>query len=182
MVVDAVGRAYVGNFGYDLLGGAPHVDATLARVETDGTACVAAKGLQFPNGAVITPDGRELIVAETMARRLTSYSIDEKGRLSNRQQWAGLGRATPDGICLDVEGCVWVADPRGSQAIRVRRGGEVIARLATDVPCVSVALGGPARGHLYVACNPTLSEKEAVRLHGAKILVAEAPASGGGWP
>ena len=83
MVVDAHGRAYVGNFGFDLDGfvaehglraalgepGPPR--ATLARVDPDGTRARGGVGLRFPNGAVITPDGSTMIVAETMGRRLT---------------------------------------------------------------------------------------------------------------
>ena len=182
MVVDCTGRAYVGNFGYDLLGGAAPVTASMVRVDPDGAVCTVADGLKFPNGVVITPDQSELIVAESMARQLTSFVIGGDGSLSGRQVWAGLGRAIPDGICLDEEGCIWLADPPGSQAIRVRRGGEVVARIATDTPCISVGLGGPGRRRLYLACSPSLVEADAVRLRGGKILVTDAPAAGAGWP
>ena len=73
MVVDAAGRAYVGNFGFDLhgemRGERPASSPTMyrVRVDPDGRVQRAADDLEFPNGTVITPDGRTLIVAETMA-------------------------------------------------------------------------------------------------------------------
>ena len=58
MVVDSVGRAYVGNFGYDLHGGKAPALTQLAVVEPDGRARSAAGDLSFPNGMVITPMAR----------------------------------------------------------------------------------------------------------------------------
>src|SRR5437868_5367492 len=66
MAVDGQGRAYVGNFGYDLMAGAPQAGANLAVAFPDGSVEVAARDLMFPNGTIVTPDGRTLIVAETM--------------------------------------------------------------------------------------------------------------------
>jgi sugar lactone lactonase YvrE len=56
----ATGRAYAGNFGFDLMGGADPAPAALIRIDPDGAASVAAEDLLFPNGSVITPDGRTL--------------------------------------------------------------------------------------------------------------------------
>lgn len=62
MVVAADGRAYVGNFGFDLMGGAPMETARLACVDPDGRVRMAAEGLFFPNGSMITPDGKTLFL------------------------------------------------------------------------------------------------------------------------
>ena len=143
MVVDAVGRAYVGNFGFDLDdaleidGRSPtcsptHDGATVARVDPDGTVHVAADDLMFPNGTVITPDGRTLIVAESFGSRLTAFDIADDGSLSNRRVWADLGRRVPDGICLDADGAVWVANPVAHECFRVAEGGEVVDVVETD--------------------------------------------------
>lgn len=113
MVVDVQGRAYVGNFGFDLfdpnltmtpeaLAGLPK--AALARVDPDGSVHVAARDLAFPNGTVITPDGRTLIVAESIGQRLTAFDIGADGALLNRRVWAETPRVAPDGICLDEAG------------------------------------------------------------------------------
>ena len=76
MVVDGDGRAWVGNFGFDLMSGAPATTTVLIQVEPDGTASVAADGLGFPNGMVLTPDGSTLIVAESMMNRLSAFDVD----------------------------------------------------------------------------------------------------------
>ena len=128
MIVDASGRAYVGHFGFDLHARAEFAEASLLAVAPDGRATVAASPLRFPNGAVITPDGGTLVVAETFGRRLTAFDIGDDGALSNRRVWAELG-VPPDGICLDTEGCIWVAVPRPGGFLRVAEGGDVRARV-----------------------------------------------------
>src|SRR4029077_3205486 len=73
MVVDWWGRAYVGNFGFDRHRGEAPRAAAIARVDPDGAVTRAAEDLEFPNGTVITPDGRTLEVAETLGGKLTSF-------------------------------------------------------------------------------------------------------------
>ena len=128
MIVDAAGRAYVGHFGFDLHARAEFSEASLLAVAPDGQVTLAAPALRFPNGAVITPDGGTLVVAETFGRRLTAFDIGDDGALSNRRVWAELG-VPPDGICLDAEGCIWVAVPRPGAFLRVAEGGDVRARV-----------------------------------------------------
>ncbi len=114
MVVDSAGRAYVGNFGFDLhKGEKPHA-TVLVMVTAEGKARVVADDLTFPNGTVITPDGRTLIVGESFGRRLTAFDIAADGSLANRRVWADLGENVPDGIALDAEGAIWVASPTKS--------------------------------------------------------------------
>ena len=134
MVVDAKGRAYVGNFGFDLHTGAKPAPANLVLVHPDGRLEIAAKDLRFPNGAVITPDGKTLIVGETFGRQLTAFDIAEDGTLSGRRVWASLPDGdVPDGICLDAEGAIWVASPIGKGGVlRVREGGEVTDRVEVE--------------------------------------------------
>ena len=144
MVVDSRGNAYVGNPGYDMRNPPdPLPAAELVLVRPDGSAEVVDRELVFPNGPVVTPDGRTLIVAETMGRRLTAFTIDEDGRLSDRRLFADLGRRGPDGIALDSEGCVWFADAFGDACVRVREGGEVTDVIETGRGCFACALGGP---------------------------------------
>ncbi|MEO8837917.1 MAG: SMP-30/gluconolactonase/LRE family protein, partial [Herbaspirillum sp.] len=88
MVVDRLGRAYVGNFGFDLIGKAPLQPATLIMVTSDGQARTVADDLLFPNGCVITPDGQTLILAETFGHRLTAFDIAADGSLHARRCWA----------------------------------------------------------------------------------------------
>lgn len=144
MVVDGRGNAYVGNPGYDMRNPPdPLPAAELILVRPDGSAEVVDREVLFPNGPAVTPDGRTLIVAETMGRRLTAFTIDDDGRLSDRRLFADLGRRAPDGIALDSEGCVWFADATGNACVRVREGGEVTDVIETGRGCFACALGGP---------------------------------------
>jgi sugar lactone lactonase YvrE len=143
LVVDASGRAYVGNFGFDYEREEPR-PAALVCVDPDGGAAVAADGLLFPNGAVITEDGSTLIVGETYGARYTAFTIGPDGSLSDRRVWAELEGFYPDGCCLDAEGFVWSADARTSRCARIAPGGEIVDEV--HVPegqrCFACMLGG----------------------------------------
>ena len=160
MVVDALGRAYVGNLGADLLGGAPRASA-LALVTPDGAVSVAAEGLEFPNGAVITPDGATLIIAESQGRRLTAFAVAADGALSGRRVFADLGEVVPDGICLDAEGAVWVSNPRAPEVVRVLEGGAVTDRVSTAHNAYACMLGG-ADGRTLFVCSADGGEADRV--------------------
>lgn len=170
MVVDAQGRAYVGNFGGELDGIDPLRPAVVCRVDPDGTVSVAAKDLHFPNGMVITADARTLVVAETFAARLTAFDLEADGSLINRRPWAVFGPPSastdlvtvsaelavlPDGICIDAEDAIWVADAKGSGAMRVREGGEVVDFVDVgDLSVYAVALGGDDGRTLFMSGAP----------------------------
>lgn len=150
MVVDAKGRAYVGNFGFNLVAKETPITTRLIRVDPDGRVEVAAEDVFFPNGAVITPDNRTLILAETFGRKLTAFDIDADGKLSNRRLWADLNGRVPDGICLDAEGAVWVACPPTNEAVRVREGGKVEEVVTFDRGAYACMLGGEKGNDLFV--------------------------------
>jgi len=154
MVVDAQGRAYVGNFGFERHKGESLKTTSMWRVDPDGSIHEAARDLTFPNGAVITPDGGTLIVGETFANCLTAFDVAEDGGLSNRRLWAEMEGGVPDGICLDAEGAIWVADPRGKRVIRYAKGGRVLDEIGFgDRGAYACMLGGPERRHLFIVTN-----------------------------
>lgn len=150
MVVDARGNAYVGSMGYDLFAGEDFKPGNLVLVTGDGHARVVADDLHFPNGPVVTPDGRTLIVAESWGKRLTAFTVDADGSLSGRRVFADLGDYTPDGICLDIEGGVWLAAFANDAFVRVKDGGEITD--VVPVPnrrAVACTLGGADMKTLY---------------------------------
>jgi sugar lactone lactonase YvrE len=159
MIVAADGTAYLGDMGVRIheLGGERRAGQTF-RVAPDGAWSCAADDLQSPNGHILTEDGRTLIVAESAAMRLTAFDVATDGTLSGRRTYAELlperddvPVAPPDGICLDVEGAVWVADPIGARVFRVLEGGEVTDSIAfTDVIPVACVLGGADRRTLLM--------------------------------
>ncbi len=182
MVTDGAGRSYVGNFGYDLLTGAPQKPAEIVLVEPDGRARVAATGLDFPNGAVVTADGRTLVVAESMGHRLTAFSVAADGALSNRRVWAELGEAVPDGIALDADGAIWVASPFTRELLRVRDGGEIAERHKFEAMPIACALGGPGRRTLFVLTSESINPDECRAKRSAKVWTREVAIGGAGWP
>jgi sugar lactone lactonase YvrE len=192
MVVDRQGRAYVGNFGFELDQAlkargvesviADHPTARLARVDPDGRVHVAAEDLHFPNGCVITPDGSTLIVAETLAMRLTAFDIGPDGSLSNRRVWATLGMRAPDGICLDAAGHVWVANAIAPECVLVAPGGEVIATVETAQPCFACMLGGPQRRTLFMMTAPSSMAEVVSAARQGQIEYLEVAVAGAGWP
>jgi sugar lactone lactonase YvrE len=158
MVVDAVGRAYVGNFGFDLDGGGDAVATVVIRVDPDGSARVAADELRFPNGTVITPDGRTLIVGESYGGCLTAFDVAIDGTLSNRRRWAKLEGAVPDGICLDADGAIWSACPLTGRVLRVLEGGAVTDEVRVSRNgAYACMLGGADRRTLFV-CTADVSD------------------------
>ncbi len=182
MVVDQRGRAYVGNFGFDLHGGAEADFAELILVEPDGTARVAADRMKFPNGTVITPDGTTLIVGQSTGRDLVAFTITDDGDLVDRRTWADLGDGVPDGICLDAAGAVWYADPVGGDCVRVVEGGREVDRISTGRPCFACALGGPDRRHLFMLTADTSSPGVTAPALSAAIDVVEVEVPGAGLP
>jgi sugar lactone lactonase YvrE len=182
MVIDGAGRAYVGNYGFDLDAGESPKPAALAMVTPEGEVRTVADELMFANGCAITADGKTLIVAETFAARLTAFDIFDDGSLGKRRVWAQVP-ALPDGICLDAENCVWCASPlHGGGFLRVREGGEVLARIElTEGGGTACMLGGPERRTLFLleAKTPIVSE---CRRGNARIRVTQVDVPGVGLP
>jgi len=173
MVVDDKGRAWLGNFGFDLMAGADLDTASLLRIDADGTVTSVASGLYFPNGSVVTPDGTTLIVDETFGNRISAFTIGADGSLGERRDWArfggqpsspsladalGMSVVAPDGCGLDAQGCLWVADAVGNRVIRVREGGEIVDEIAVGTGAYACMLGGTAGNTLFISCAPDFDE------------------------
>ncbi|MBD3729522.1 MAG: SMP-30/gluconolactonase/LRE family protein [Sphingomonadales bacterium] len=193
MVVDGQGRAYVGNFGFDLDGElvargpeavlADHPTANIACIAPDGSVSVAAEGMSFPNGMVITPDGKTLIAGETLGGRLTAFDLAADGTLSNRRIWAQTWPHIPDGICLDAEGAVWIADPLAPQCVRIAQGGEVLEVVETGgLNCFACMLGGEDGRDLFMMLAPTSVAEIAKREPLGTIAVARVDVARAGLP
>lgn len=182
MVVDGRGRAYVGNFGFDLHANAPPIGANLILVHPDGRAEVAAKDLRFPNGTVITPDGKTLIIGESFGGCLTAFDIQADGKLVGRRLWAQLEGAVPDGICLDAEGAIWVASPVGKGGVlRVHEGGEVSERIPVEHQAFACMLGGPEGRTLFICTAPDSDPAKTGDRRG-RIEILDVAVSGAGLP
>ena len=172
MVVDRDGRAFVGNFGFDLMNGAPVAPANLVRVDPDGTVTTVADDMWFANGSVITDDG-VLLVDETFGNRITAFDLGQDGSLGNRRVWARFGElpadrdlekalgqlvVAPDGCCLDAEGALWIADALAGRLVRVREGGEIVDEIPVGSGVYACMLGGADGRTLFACAAPDFNE------------------------
>jgi sugar lactone lactonase YvrE len=182
MVVLPSGRAYVGNIGFDFDHGEAPAPTMLLLVEPDGAVRTVAENLSCPNGMVGTPDGKVLIVAESLANRLTAFDIAADGGLGNRRIFADLPGHVPDGICLDAEGQVWFASPFTQSAVRVREGGDITARVEVDAGVFACMLGGADGQDLFLCCASSHARHETEHLMTGRIDVARVDVAHAGWP
>jgi sugar lactone lactonase YvrE len=199
MVVDRRGRAYAGNFGFDLMAGADPAPAALIRIDPDGTASVAAEDLLFPNGSVITPDGGTLIVGETAGSRYTAFTIEPDGSLSGRRTWAQVAPAPelttfaetlarlrfgPDGCALDAEGHIWCADEVGGRCVRLAPGGAIVEEIAVPggLGCFACMLGGDDGRSLLICAAPDFAEANRAAEHEAVLLTTSVDVPHAGLP
>jgi sugar lactone lactonase YvrE len=178
MVVDAQGSAWVGNFGFDLdadlkARGADvvsdHPLANLVRVDINGSVHLAAQGMHFPNGSVISADGTTLIVAETLGGCLTAFDISADKSLSGRRIWAPMEGVAPDGICRNDQNQVWVANALAAEVLLIAEGGEVLARVETSQNCYACALGGPEGKTLFAVTAAFSDAAKASMVKSGKI-------------
>lgn len=198
MVVDGQGRAFVGNFGFDLMGGGHPAPASLVCIDPDGAAAIVAQDLWFPNGMMITDDGT-LIVAETFAARLTAFDIQPDGSLAGRRVWAQVQPApepadtetmlsavsfAPDGCALDAEGHVWAANALGAAVCRVAPGGQIVDEITMPEGLGAFACGlGGEDGRTLIACAaPDFYEQARAAAREAVLLTATVEVPHAGLP
>ncbi len=188
MVVDKKGNAYVGNFGFDLHGGESIKPTNIILVRPGEEPCVVAENVFFPNGTVITPDDKTLIVGETFASSLTAFDINEDGTLANRRVWADLRSIeegytpVPDGICLDAEGAIWVASPSTNDVIRVQEGGALLDKVEVDRGAFACMLGGENGNTLFISTANDSTEETCLKERSARIEVIDVDVPRAGLP
>jgi sugar lactone lactonase YvrE len=182
MVSDDRGRSWVGDIGFDLFAGAEPSPGRIWHVGSEGLCHLAADGLAFPNGMVITANGQRLIAAETFGERLTCFDIGSDGSLSNRREFAACQGAYPDGICLDADGAVWVADPASNRAFLIREGGQVIktVTVAEDRHVYACALGGDDGRTLFLCTSSKFSHDQSWETKPGRIEVFRVDVPSGG--
>lgn len=196
MVVAENGQAYVGEFGFDLMGGADHRNGVVVLVNPDGTSQVAARDLSFPNGMCISPDGKTLYVNELFGNRVSQFTINGDGTLGERRDFASFGALgdepsvakrleaatiAPDGQALDAEGAVWVADCVNQRALRLGEGGKILDEVSTaPMGVFAVALGGEDGRTLFLSVAPDFDEAKRSAVREAKVLatVVDVPHAG----
>jgi|SRR4051794_4199187 sugar lactone lactonase YvrE len=175
MVIDGVGRAYVGSQA--------RTGGVIVRVDPDDTPTVVADNLDFPNGMVITPDGTTLIVAESIGRRLTAFTIDADGALSDRRIFADGLDGPPDGICLDANGGIWTSMTLANRFDRIVKGGTVTDRIDIgDRTAIACMLGGPERRTLFMLSSTSAYPERLVGTQLSRLDATTVDIPGAGLP
>ncbi len=169
LLVDDNGQAFLGSFGYDIYADEPLVPAAVYRIAPDGSVTLAADGFDFPNGTVILPGTRTLVVAHSFRPELTAFEIEEDGTLSGRRVWAELPEGTTtDGTAVDSQGRVWVSALQTSEYLRVSEGGEISAQLSVpDRLAVDVVVDGRDDDVVYLATSNHIQPAETTAKLGA---------------
>ncbi len=186
MIVDAHGRAWIGNFGSTIEG--PDVNiipAVLIRVDPDGSVHAAAEDLMFPNGMILPPGGTTMLLAESMKARILEFTIGADGSLSDRRVWAELDGALPDGICLDAEGAVWSACPLTGRVLRIAEGGEVLDEVDLvdeGRGAFACVLGGADRRTLFIMSSQGMKPAVSRELHSGRVEAVQVDVPGAGVP
>lgn len=186
IVVDGRSNIYVNGSDYRFAPGEPFVPGVIALVTPDGTVRQVADDIHFPNGMVVTPDNRTLIVTESFKARLTAFDIASDGTLTNRHVWAELGQGG-DGMCMDAEGAIWTPAFKDGRpgCNRVREGGEVLERIELDEFCFACMLGGADGRTLFMLVAAWRGLEHMGELFSAqtgRVLTARAPAPHAGRP
>ena len=126
-------------------------------VDSLGKTHLAARDLQYPNGIVLRPDGKTLLVAESRRNRILSYDVLAPGRLGPMKVFADLPSKQgidnqPDGMCLDLHGNLYVAHS-GMKVVEVfSRKGRWIRQYPAGLTAASdVAFGGAKMNQLYIS-------------------------------
>lgn len=199
MVVSADGHAYAGNFGFDLMAGADPAPTVIVHIDPDGTARVAADGMLFPNGTVITPDGRTLVVGESLGCRYTAFTIGDDGSLTDRRVWAQLAptptlgtfaetlpqvKVAPDGCTLDADGHIWSADALGGRILRIAPGGEIVEEITapSGLGFFACMLGGDDGRTLLICAAPDFAEHARSQANEAVLLTVRVEVPHAGLP
>ena len=140
---DRWGRIWAGSMNND-----EHArpDGQLARLDAEGGIEVVERGLHICNGPAIAPDGEWLFHTDSYKARIHRYRLDAQGGLSEKCLWKQFDRnqGSPDGMCFDAEGCLWIAFWGAGCVRRFSTDGELLRQI--DLPprqTSSVAFGGP---------------------------------------
>ncbi|MEZ3179817.1 SMP-30/gluconolactonase/LRE family protein [Streptomyces pimonensis] len=144
------GSLWAGTMRYDEAPGG----GTLSRVTGDGVVDVLLGDVAVSNGTGWSPDGRLMYYIDSPTRRIDVFDVGEAdGRITNRRSLARIedGAGFPDGLCVDADGCVWVALWDGGAVRRYTPSGDLDRVIPLPVPRVTAcAFGGPGLTDLYI--------------------------------
>lgn len=145
--VDGAGRLWAGTMRYD----AAEAGGWLARVEPDGAAKVLLDDVTISNGIAWSPDNTLMYYIDTPTGRVDMFDYDlATGSATDRRPLCTV-EGSPDGMCVDADGCLWVAVWGGSAIRRYTPEGKLDREVPVPVSQpTACAFGGPDFTDLYV--------------------------------
>jgi sugar lactone lactonase YvrE len=177
--VDPRGRFYAGTMHWEQ----PKIAGALYMLEGDGNVTVVLEDVGISNGLAWSADEKTMYYIDTPRHQLDAFDVEpESGALSNRRVIAEFPGSSPDGMAIDVEGCLWVACWGGKRVERIDpSNGERLA--IVHVPASntsSAAFGGPNLDDLYITtAREGLDDAQlAAEPHAGDLFVAHPGVSG----
>lgn len=148
--VDPAGRAFGGTMAYDTRAGA----AALYRLDSGPQATVVLDGLTLSNGLGWSPDAGRFYFIDSHTQQVAVHDYDlSTGELGGRAVLVEIPEADgmPDGLCVDDDGCVWVALWGGAKVHRYTPDGrlDTVLELPVSQP-TSCAFGGASGDILFI--------------------------------
>jgi gluconolactonase len=131
---------------------------TVHYVDSQGKTHLLAEGLAFPNGIVLRPDGKTLLVGESGYNRVLAFEVLAPGKLGPRKVFATLPAKQgdqidnqPDGMALDEAGDLFIAH-WGMHTVQVLspQGALLRSYPAGNLTTSNVAFGGANMDQLYI--------------------------------
>jgi len=125
----------------------------LYRLDPDLTLTVALTGVTISNG-MAWPGDQTMYYIDTPTGRVDRFRVRDDGTLADRTPVIEVDGGAPDGMCIDDEGCLWVALWGGHAVHRYAPTGELLAVVAVDAPQVSsCCLGGADGRTLFITTS-----------------------------
>lgn len=163
LFVDAAGRVLCGTVRSDPFStSGERTPGECWRVDAEGVGAVLYDGVSLTNGIGLSPDGAVLYHADTASNGVWAHDYDADGAVSGRRMLVRRDDLQPDGLAVDEEGTVWVADVSGSSSVRgFSPAGEEVGRIPVPARMVtSLCFGGADRRDLYVVTADNRADPE----------------------
>lgn len=157
---DSRGRFLCGTMAYDAAEGR----GALHRLELDGSTTTVLENLTISNGLAFTADGASAVFVDSATQQVRRYRMpDDDGPWREYEVIVDIDPAigTPDGLCVDVEGGIWVALWNGSAVHRYSPDGELTDIVTLPPSHVTACiLGGPDGRTLYITTSAHELDRE----------------------
>ena len=159
--VDRAGRFWVGSKARDWV---TPVGA-LFRCDPDGSVHRMDQGFRLSNGMGWSPDDRTMYFIDSAPREIYAYDFDlASGAIRNRRTLVRIAEehGLPDGMAVDAEGFLWVAQWSGGRLVRYDPRGAISLTIPMPVRRpTSLAFGGPGLATLFITSGTMrMSEAE----------------------